>query len=60
MEVLASSAPMSFVSPPPPRGKLSLCGNTDYFTVQTPYYPNWWFRFWQRALLGFTWEEMGD
>jgi len=39
-----------------PQDRYRLRINTNFF-VEQPTRPNAWFRFWQRVLLGWTWES---
>lgn len=41
----------------PPRDQWQMRLNT-HFTVTQPTRPNAWWRFWQWALLGWTWEKL--
>lgn len=54
-----SEYPTLGITPAPPRSRLKLgrCINGVQFYFVTPR-PNGWYRFWQRVVFGFVWEEL--
>ena len=40
--------------------KASLDINAGTILIHTRKFPNWWYRFWYKVLLGWIWKRIGD
>lgn len=43
-----------------PKSKLTIVPTPGFYITFPKAKPNWWFRFWQRLLLGWVWESVDE
>lgn len=46
---------MDFLQYQKPKSELRITGSNDLVFMLPSKQPNWWFRMWQRLILGFRW-----